>query len=122
MEIQPPCIWNSCSRCSFCGLRTKRTRSRPGPQALNEARVALEAEAGSVLLTITIATRDGHGHSVGLAALVALPFVYRDPYHLHILVLPKNLVKPVPQEEEIALLKTRTSGATRTAAAANPIE
>ena len=34
MEIQPPCIWNSCSRCSFCGLRTKRTRSRPGPQAL----------------------------------------------------------------------------------------
>ena len=25
--------------------------------------------------------------AVGLAALVALPFVYRDPYHLHILVL-----------------------------------
>ncbi|MDE5445147.1 branched-chain amino acid ABC transporter permease [Bradyrhizobium sp. CSA207] len=25
--------------------------------------------------------------TVGLAALVALPFVYRDPYHLHILVL-----------------------------------
>src|SRR4051812_50142349 len=24
---------------------------------------------------------------MGLAALVALPFVYRDPYHLHILVL-----------------------------------
>src|SRR4051812_21792745 len=24
---------------------------------------------------------------IGLAALVALPFVYRDPYHLHILVL-----------------------------------
>jgi len=24
---------------------------------------------------------------VGLAALIALPFVYRDPYHLHILVL-----------------------------------
>jgi len=23
----------------------------------------------------------------GLAALIALPFVYRDPYHLHILVL-----------------------------------
>src|SRR2546430_15369623 len=25
--------------------------------------------------------------AVGLAALVALPFVYREPYHLHILVL-----------------------------------
>src|ERR1041384_6913331 len=25
--------------------------------------------------------------AIGLAALVALPFVYRDPYHLHILVL-----------------------------------
>ena len=25
--------------------------------------------------------------AVGLAALIALPFVYRDPYHLHILVL-----------------------------------
>jgi len=27
------------------------------------------------------------GWGVGLAALIALPFVYRDPYHLHILVL-----------------------------------
>ena len=25
--------------------------------------------------------------AVGVAALIALPFVYRDPYHLHILVL-----------------------------------
>ena len=25
--------------------------------------------------------------AVGIAALIALPFVYRDPYHLHILVL-----------------------------------
>src|SRR5256884_7990008 len=25
--------------------------------------------------------------AVGLAALIALPFVYRDPYHLHILIL-----------------------------------
>ena len=25
--------------------------------------------------------------AVGLAALIVLPFVYRDPYHLHILVL-----------------------------------
>ena len=25
--------------------------------------------------------------AVGLAALIALPFVYRDPYHLHLLVL-----------------------------------
>src|SRR3981189_3907985 len=25
--------------------------------------------------------------ATGLAALIALPFVYRDPYHLHILVL-----------------------------------
>ena len=25
--------------------------------------------------------------AVGLAALIALPFVYREPYHLHILVL-----------------------------------
>src|SRR5207245_9567820 len=25
--------------------------------------------------------------AVGLAALIALPFIYRDPYHLHILVL-----------------------------------
>src|SRR4051812_49996190 len=24
---------------------------------------------------------------IGLAALVALPFIYRDPYHLHILIL-----------------------------------
>jgi branched-chain amino acid transport system permease protein len=27
------------------------------------------------------------GWTVGVAALVALPFVYRDPYHLHILIL-----------------------------------
>ena len=27
------------------------------------------------------------GWAVALAALIALPFVYRDPYHLHILVL-----------------------------------
>ena len=27
------------------------------------------------------------GWAVGVAALVALPFVYRDPYHLHILIL-----------------------------------
>ena len=25
--------------------------------------------------------------ALGLAALIALPFVYRDPYHLHLLVL-----------------------------------
>ena len=27
------------------------------------------------------------GWAVGIAALIALPFVYRDPYHLHILIL-----------------------------------
>jgi branched-chain amino acid transport system permease protein len=25
--------------------------------------------------------------AIGLAALIALPFLYRDPYHLHLLVL-----------------------------------
>ena len=27
------------------------------------------------------------GWAVGIAALIALPFVHRDPYHLHILIL-----------------------------------
>ena len=31
--------------------------------------------------------RSSSGALVGLAALIALPFVYREPYHLHILVL-----------------------------------
>jgi len=36
---------------------------------------------------VTMSSTSRIGWAVGIAALIALPFVYRDPYHLHILIL-----------------------------------
>ncbi len=36
---------------------------------------------------MTMSSTARTGWAIGVAALVALPFVYRDPYHLHILIL-----------------------------------